>query len=74
MGGEVADAINAECKAGGSAGRADLRSMDLGSLASIRAFVKDIEPLVKEKGGIDFLICNAGCVDDLGFVSCFLSI
>lgn len=57
---EVKKEIEAECKAGGSKGVADVRKLDLGSLASVRDFAKAIEMLVKEKGGIDYLLFNAG--------------
>ncbi|KAI9022057.1 oxidoreductase [Hyaloraphidium curvatum] len=58
--GKVVDEVNADCKKAGSKGGAEFRKLDLNSLAAVREFAKDVEPLVKEHGGIDYLILNAG--------------
>lgn len=60
MGQAVVDSINAECKRGGSQGSAELRDMDLTSLASVRDFANEIIPVIQAKGGLDLLILNAG--------------
>jgi hypothetical protein len=58
-GAEVKAKIDAECKAGGSKGETKVMKLDLNSLASVKAFAGEVEPVIKAKGGLDICIFNA---------------